>query len=121
LPIISSKELHMTDIDRRSALILSPAGAALIASPEPASAQASDAARNKEILAREYKRWHDTKGGSVASWMEIVDNNIQFGSFAEGMPAATFTAHVNGKQNADGAVVQLPVNLDAGEREMASN
>jgi hypothetical protein len=58
---------YMTDIDRRSALILSTAGAALIASPEPALAQANEAARNKEILAREYKRWHETKGGSVDS------------------------------------------------------
>lgn len=66
---------------------------------ETASARASEVARIKEILAREYKRWHDSKGGSVESWLHIVDNNIQFGSLAEGMPAATFTARVNGKQD----------------------
>jgi uncharacterized protein len=74
------------------------AGAALLARPHTASAQATEAARNKEILAREYKRWHDSKGGSVESFMEIVDSNIQFGSIAEGMPVAAFTARVNGKQ-----------------------
>ena len=87
----------MTDIDRRSALIIA-SGAALLATSETASAQGGEAARNKEILAREYRRWHDTKGGSVASWMEIVADDIKFGSLAEGMPAATFTARVNGKQ-----------------------
>ena len=66
-------------------------------SAETALAQDSGPARNKEILAREYTRWHESKGGSVESWMEIVDNDIRFGSLAEGMPAATFTARVNGK------------------------
>jgi ketosteroid isomerase-like protein len=59
---------------------------------------ASEAARNKEILAREYKRWHESKGGSVASWMEIVAEDIRFGSQAEGRPEVTFTAPVNSKQ-----------------------
>jgi ketosteroid isomerase-like protein len=94
----TAKELHMTTVDRRSAFLLGTASVACLASPKTASAQAGEVARNKEVLARAYQRWHETKGGSVNDWMEIIAGNIQFGSIAEGMPAATFTARVNGKQ-----------------------
>ena len=65
----------MTNIDRRSAIIMGTAGAALLASSATTSAQGGgEAARNKEILTRAYKLWHETKGGSVNDWMEIVDD-----------------------------------------------
>lgn len=64
----------MTNIDQRSAITMGTAGAALLANSATTSAQgAGEAARNKEILTPAYKLWHDTKGGSVKDWMEIVE------------------------------------------------
>ena len=40
--------------------------------------------RNVEILKAAYKRWSDTKGGSVDDWMKICADNIAFGSLAQG-------------------------------------
>ena len=91
----------MTDIDRRSALILDPAGATLLASTDTAAAQ-EEAARNKALLAHRYKLWHETKGGSVNEWTEIVADNIAFGSLVEGRPAVLFTARIDGKQSLKG-------------------
>ena len=68
----------MTNLDRRSAIMMGTAGAALLASSATTSAQGGgEAARNKEILTRAYKLWHDTKGGSVKDWMEIVDDGVR--------------------------------------------
>ena len=46
----------------------------------------SDEARNVEILKAAYKRWTDSKGGSVDDWMKICADNIAFGSLAQGAP-----------------------------------
>ena len=46
----------------------------------------SDEARNVEILKHAYKRWSDTLGESVDDWMNICDDNIAFGSLAQGAP-----------------------------------
>jgi hypothetical protein len=37
-----------------------------------------------------YARWHDSKGGSVDHWMEIVAPDIRFGSLAQGAPDMRF-------------------------------
>jgi uncharacterized protein len=93
----------MTNIDRRVAILMATAGAAFAATSEPAAAQdAGVAARNKELLIKAYKRWHETKGGSVNEWMEIIDDSISFGSLAEGQAMAPFTARVQGKQKLAG-------------------
>ena len=44
----------------------------------------ADEARNVEILKAAYKRWSDTKGGSVDDWMKVCADNIDFGSLAQG-------------------------------------
>jgi uncharacterized protein len=87
----------MTNIDRRSALIVAAAGALLASSGETLAQSAEEADRNKEILARAYKRWHESKGRSVNEWMEIIDQGIKFGSLAEGGARVAFTARVDGK------------------------
>jgi ketosteroid isomerase-like protein len=90
----------MTQFDRRS-VVAGMAGAALVATGGTSTAQAGsaeEAARNKEILAQAYRIWHESRGDSVGRWMEIVDNDIAFGSLAEGRPAATFTAPIRGKE-----------------------
>lgn len=44
----------------------------------------ADEAGNVEILKAAYKRWSDSKGGSVDDWMKICADNIAFGSLAQG-------------------------------------
>jgi ketosteroid isomerase-like protein len=53
---------------------------------------------NKELLRNAYRRWNDTRGGSVADWMALVDNDIAFGSLAEGAEVLPFTAPIQGKE-----------------------
>ncbi|MGE0195978.1 MAG: nuclear transport factor 2 family protein [Methylocystis sp.] len=52
----------------------------------------SHAARNTEILKEAYRRWNDTKGGSVDHWLSLLAPKINFGSLAQGRPdALSFT------------------------------
>lgn len=67
----------------------------------------AEAVRNKELLQRAYARWHETKGGSVNEWLDIMDDNISFGSLAEGKAMAPFTARANGKQQLAGFLAGL--------------
>jgi len=91
-------ELLMTNIDRRSAFTIVAAGA-FLAGAAPVSAQGGEeAANNKKILTRAYQRWHESKGGSVSEWMEVVDPGIKFGSLAEGGAHVAFTARVDGRE-----------------------
>ena len=46
----------------------------------------SDEAANVAVLKDAYRRWHETRGGSVDHWMTICHENIQFGSIAQGKP-----------------------------------
>src|SRR4030095_2381972 len=47
-----------------------------IAREQAGSAVLSSEASNVEILRDAYRRWHETRGGSVEHFMEIVDQNI---------------------------------------------
>jgi uncharacterized protein len=53
---------------------------------------------NKDLLRKAYSRWNETKGGSVSDWMALVDDNISFGSLAEGAEALAFTAPIKRKE-----------------------
>ena len=44
----------------------------------------SDETANVAVLKDAYRRWHDSRGGSVDHWMSICDENIKFGSLAQG-------------------------------------
>ena len=50
----------------------------------------SDPARNVEVLKDAYQRWADTKGGSVDHWMDLVSEDVRFGSIARGAPEMQF-------------------------------
>lgn len=94
----------MTQFSRRS-IVTVLGGAALVAIPADAVGQSDalqEATRNKEILTQAYRLWHDTRGGSVGHWMEVADENIVFGSLAEGRPAAPFTARLRGREQLGG-------------------
>lgn len=62
----------------------------------------SQEAQNIELLKDAYKRWHDSKGGSVDHWMSIVADDIRFGSIARGKSPLGFTQPVNNKEELRG-------------------
>jgi uncharacterized protein len=57
-----------------------------------------DTESNKKLLREAYRRWSDTKGGSVGDWLALADDNISFGSLAEGADAMPFTAPIGRKE-----------------------
>lgn len=59
----------------------------------------SDPSANKAALEDLYRCWHETRGGCVEKVIDFCDDNISFGSLAEGADPAAFTARVNGKQD----------------------
>jgi hypothetical protein len=50
----------------------------------------SDEASNVAVLKDAYRRWHDSKGGSVDHWMGVVADDIKFGSLAQAAPEMAF-------------------------------
>jgi hypothetical protein len=58
----------------------------------------SNTESNKEFLRKAYRRWNDSKGGSVDDWMAMADDNISFGSLSEGADALPFTAPIKRKE-----------------------
>ncbi len=42
------------------------------------------------MLKEAYRRWQDSRGGSVDHWMSICDENIKFGSLAQGAPRIAY-------------------------------
>ncbi len=62
----------------------------------------SDTEHLKSLLRERYQAWHDTRGGSVDRWMEIMDDNVCFGSLAEGADGADFTARCVGSEQLKG-------------------
>lgn len=43
------------------------------------------------LLREAYKKWHDTKAGSVDHWLELMTDDIQFRSLAGGAGKMEFT------------------------------
>ena len=43
------------------------------------------------LLREAYKKWHDTKAGSVDHWLELMTDDIQFRSLAGGATKMEFT------------------------------
>jgi uncharacterized protein len=54
----------------------------------------SDEANNVAVLTEAYRRWNDSRGGSVDHWMSICAENIAFGSLIQG--AAPQVAYMTG-------------------------
>ena len=54
----------------------------------------SDEASNVAVLKEAYRRWNDSRGGSVDHWMSICAENIAFGSLIQG--AAPKVAYMTG-------------------------
>ena len=51
----------------------------------------SDAAANVEVLKEAYRRWHESRGGSVDYWFEhVLGDRISFGSVPRGAAPLNF-------------------------------
>jgi ketosteroid isomerase-like protein len=50
----------------------------------------SDEANNVAVLQEAYRLWRESLGGSVDHWMAICDENIRFGSLAQGAPRVAY-------------------------------
>ena len=57
----------------------------------------SDEAANVAVLKDAYRRWHDSRGGSVDHWMSICDENIKFGSLAQGATGVEYLTAYNAR------------------------
>jgi len=58
----------------------------------------SDEANNIAILKDAYRRWHESKGGSVDRWMTSCDENIKFGSLAQAAPEMAFARSYSNRE-----------------------
>ena len=54
-------------------------------------------AENVAKLKDAYRQWHETKGGSVKLWLDLMADHVRVRSLAAGAPEATFTSEVNSK------------------------
>jgi ketosteroid isomerase-like protein len=50
-----------------------------------------------EKLKAAYKRWHDTRGQSVPDWMDLMADDVQIRSAADGAEGMKFSAPRDGK------------------------
>jgi uncharacterized protein len=55
-------------------------------------------ADNLAKLKDAYRQWHETKGGSVKVWLDLVADDVKVRSLAAGAPAAPFTGAIDSKQ-----------------------
>jgi ketosteroid isomerase-like protein len=54
-------------------------------------------ADNVATLREGYRRWHESRGGSVDHWVSICDENVRFGSIAQGPPGAAYLTSYSGR------------------------
>src|SRR5882672_1327453 len=69
--------------------IMSPGPTAGMAA-RPMGADMSDEARNVAILQDAYRRWSESRGGSVDHWMSVCAEDIKFGSIAEQVQSVAY-------------------------------
>ncbi len=55
-------------------------------------------AENVAKLKDAYRQWHETRGGSVKVWLDLVADDVKVRSLAAGVPAAPFTSAIDSKQ-----------------------
>lgn len=57
---------------------------------------------NVAIIKDAYQRWNDSKGASVDHWMNLMTDDIRFGSLAGGAEPMTFTRASSSKNEVRG-------------------
>ena len=63
--------------------------------------------RHVSLLKAAYKKWHETKAGSVEHWLELMTDDIQFRSLGSGAPKVEFTRTSTCKEEVKGYFSQL--------------
>jgi ketosteroid isomerase-like protein len=58
----------------------------------------SSEASNVEILKEAYQKWHETRGGSVDHFINIVDEKISFGSLPRGAAPMQFASQYDNRE-----------------------
>ena len=59
------------------------------------------------LLKEGYKKWHETKAGSVDYWLSLMTDDIQFRSLAAGAPKMEFTRASTCKEEVKSYFAQL--------------
>lgn len=59
-------------------------------------------ADNVAKLKHAYRQWHESKGGSVKVWLDLMADDVKVRSLAAGVPAVEFTSAGNGKEQFKG-------------------
>ena len=54
-------------------------------------------ADNVAVLRRAYELWRTNQGRAFDSWMDLMAEDVDWGSLADGAPGMTFTAHRRSK------------------------
>jgi uncharacterized protein len=55
-------------------------------------------AQNVAILKDAYRQWHETRGGSVQVWLDLMTDDVKVRSLAAGRAGATFTTAADSKE-----------------------
>jgi ketosteroid isomerase-like protein len=55
-------------------------------------------AQNVAILKDAYRQWHESKGGSVQVWLDLMTDDVKVRSLAAGRPSASFTVAADSKE-----------------------
>ena len=54
---------------------------------------------NVARLKSAYRQWHESRGGSVKAWLDLMADNVRCYSLAAGAPSAEFTAPISSKKD----------------------
>lgn len=67
---------------------------------------------NIALLNAAYKHWNDTKGGNIGEWLAMMDDNIKFGTLAEGAGPMIFDHCRNAKAGVEAYLQALLEHLE---------
>jgi ketosteroid isomerase-like protein len=61
----------------------------------------------RDKLRAAYQAWHETKGGSIETWLALVADEVQFRSLADGAAHATWTKQRSTREEVRGYLQEL--------------
>jgi uncharacterized protein len=78
----------------------------------------SNEEQNVAILKDAYRRWAETKGGSVDHWLSIIAEDVRLQSIADGAEPMTFTKPRSGRSQVEGYLRGLTAEWEMIDYEM---
>lgn len=67
---------------------------------------------NLAALRHAYRRWHETRGGSVDTWLDLIGDSFGLRSMAEGRAGAEFSSARSGRDEVAGYLRDLTGNWE---------